>query len=130
MSAPLPELLAEIAEVAGLPAALAICDARGGQRVYFPARAPDGHWLVELVGRETADVLCAHFRSTARGGIELLVPMGPQKRIRFEAAVRAGHSVPRAAAMAGVHVRHARRWQASPQTRPEPKATCQLGLFD
>ena len=39
----LPPLLNEIAEVAGVVAALAIAEARGGTRVHLPARAPDGH---------------------------------------------------------------------------------------
>ena len=74
----LPPLLNEIAEVAGVVAALAIAEARGGTRVHFPARAPDGHWLVALVGREAADKLCAHFRSTQAGGCHVDVPLGPK----------------------------------------------------
>ena len=74
----LPPLLNEIAEVAGVVAALAIAEARGGTRVHFPARAPDGHWLVALVGREAADKLCAHFRATQAGGSYVLIPVGPK----------------------------------------------------
>ncbi|MBX3527539.1 MAG: hypothetical protein KF904_15150, partial [Rhodoblastus sp.] len=73
----LPPLLNEIAEVAGVVAAVAIAEARGGTRVHFPARAPDGHWLVALVGREAADELCAHFRATQAGGSYVLIPVGP-----------------------------------------------------
>lgn len=74
----LPPLLNEIAEVAGVVAAVQIAEARGGTRVHFPARAPDGHWLVELVGREAADKLCAHFRATEAGGCHVDVPLGPK----------------------------------------------------
>jgi hypothetical protein len=113
----LPELLVEIAEVAGLDAALKIAEARGGTRTHFPARAPDGHWLVELVGREAADKLCAHFRVTMRGGIELLVPYGPKShygkaRRRFDELVAEGETVAAAARRVGVHLRTARYWRA------------------
>ena len=73
----LPGVLAEIADVAGLPAALAIAERCGGARQYFPARAVEGHWLVQCVGREAADKLCRHFHTTESGGIELMVPHGP-----------------------------------------------------
>lgn len=114
----LPGLLAEIAEVAGLDAALKVAEARGGSRTHFPARAPDGHWLVELVGREAANKLCAHFRTTARGGIELLVPLGPmgfysKARVTFQKLVDGGMPVAEASRHVGVHLRTARNWKAS-----------------
>jgi hypothetical protein len=73
----LPPLLSEIAEVAGLSAALALADARGGNRVYFPAppNLREGHPLVKIVGREAAMKICEHFAKL--GGIELEVPRGP-----------------------------------------------------
>jgi hypothetical protein len=74
----LPGVLHEIATLAGLPAALALAEKFGGTRVHFPGRAPDGHWLVELVGREAADKLCAHFRSRGRGGYAVEIPLGPK----------------------------------------------------
>jgi hypothetical protein len=112
----LPALLAEIAEVAGLEAALAIAEARGGSRTVFPARAPDGHWMVELIGREATDKLCAHFRSGG-GGIELDVPMGPvayyrKARRRLAQLVDEGVPVARAAHQIGLHLRTARRWRS------------------
>lgn len=81
----LPGVLAEIAEVAGLVAALAVAEKLGGGRTHFPARAPDNHWLTDLVGREAADKICAHFRSTERGGIQVDIPLGPKG---FYAAAR------------------------------------------
>jgi hypothetical protein len=75
----LPATLAEIAEVAGLPAALALAEKYGGARLHFPVRAAANHWLVECVGREAADKLCAHFRTTQRGGFQLDIPLGPAK---------------------------------------------------
>jgi hypothetical protein len=74
----LPGVLHEIATIAGLPAALALAEKYGGTRVHFPSRAPDGHWLEQLVGREAADKLCAHFRSRGRGGYSVEIPLGPK----------------------------------------------------
>lgn len=118
----LPELLAEIADVAGLPAALKIAKARGGARTHFPAQAPDGHWLVETVGREAADKLCRHFRTRERGGVELLVPIGPTgfyrcARLEFERLVAQDISVSDAARRVGVHLRTARYWRAKSHLR-------------
>jgi len=74
----LPGVLREIAEVAGLPAALAIAEAKGGTRAHFPVRTAQGHWLPELVGADAAEKICMHFRSTARGGVGVDVPLGPK----------------------------------------------------
>lgn len=46
----LPSVLGEIADVAGIAAALAIADKVGGTRINIPARVQDDHWLVETVG--------------------------------------------------------------------------------
>ena len=53
----LPGILGEIADVAGIPAALAIADEVGGTRINIPARAGDDHWLVKTVGREAAETV-------------------------------------------------------------------------
>ena len=71
----LPPLIVEMAEVAGLAAALDIARERGGNRIYIPAKAADEHWLVMLVGRVAADQLIAHFAPNA--GVELNLPRGP-----------------------------------------------------
>lgn len=62
-----PGILAEIAEVAGEPAALALAARVGGMRVYIPARAAEGHWLVDCVGRRAAEKICAHFAVDGSG---------------------------------------------------------------
>lgn len=74
----LPKLLAEIAEVAGLGAALLVARERGGDRASFPAAAQvsPGNWLHDLVGREAALKIADRF--TSRGSIELEVPLGPE----------------------------------------------------
>jgi hypothetical protein len=74
-------LFDEIAEVIGATAALTLFRAKGGGRITVPAKAPDGHWLVELIGREAADRLCAHYRQGTPGermrGAEIDLPRGP-----------------------------------------------------
>ena len=72
----LPALLAEIAQVAGLDAALKLAEARGGTEIYIPAQATDGHWLVETVGSEAAAAICAHFEGGGRG-TRIELPLGP-----------------------------------------------------
>jgi DNA-binding NarL/FixJ family response regulator len=69
----LPGLIVELAEVAGLHAALALATARGGNRVYIPAKAADDHWLVTTVGRIAADKIMGYYTS----GVELDLPRGP-----------------------------------------------------
>lgn len=74
-------LFDDIAEVIGTSAALELFRARGGGRVTIPPHAPDGHWLVELIGRTAADALCAYYRQgTPSGrlrGVEIDLPRGP-----------------------------------------------------
>lgn len=75
MTDQLPGVLAEIASVIGAGAALAIAARAGGTRTYLPARVNDGHWLVETVGREAADKLCAHFAIDHRRGQRIDIPL-------------------------------------------------------
>lgn len=74
----LPRLLAEIAEVAGLGPALLVAQKRGGARASFPAvsKVEPGNWLHDLVGRDAALKIAE--RLTARGSLELEVPLGPE----------------------------------------------------
>lgn len=73
----LPPLLAEIAEVAGEEAALALAQACGGTRVYIPAAPAPDHWISKLIGHEAALSVCD--RLTAGLGIQRRVdmPLGP-----------------------------------------------------
>lgn len=107
--AALPQVIAEIAEVAGPDAAWALARARGGQRVFVPAEAENGHWLVELVGMEAARVICKHFSTNGRGG-DVLIPMASAARRRelFDRTLRE-HKVDSAAAILGVHRRTVQR---------------------
>ena len=72
----LPPLLNTVADVAGLEAALALADARGGSRVSFPAKPPKGHWLIDCVGQSEAELICEHFRG-GNSGRAVDVPVGP-----------------------------------------------------
>lgn len=114
----LPALLAEIAEVIGVAATLRLADARGGGRVTIPSRAPEGHWLPGLLGRDAADRLCAHFRTLspegAARGVELDLPRGPtgtlaSARRRMAQSMDAGSSAEAAARSAGMSRRTAYR---------------------
>lgn len=78
----LPALLREIADVVsaatgdarqGLAAALAIAEARGGQRIYMPVALQPEHWLVRTIGMTAATALAQHFPK----GECLDVPFGP-----------------------------------------------------
>lgn len=74
MTQELPGVLQEIAEVAGLPAALAVAARVGGGREYIPAKCADDHWLVECAGRAAADKICAHF-AAAGSGLRIDIPL-------------------------------------------------------
>lgn len=115
----LPPLLAEIAEVAGIDAALAIAEAKGGQEVIIPARLRDDHWLVPIIGREKAAQICEHFTSGYRRQ-KLSVPFGPkgsylaERRRRARAladALSDGATANQMAKAAGVTNRSARRFR-------------------
>lgn len=72
----LPGLLAEIADVAGIDAALAVADAVGGRRAYIPRQPGPEHWLTVAVGGANAARIADHF-TTGRTGAELEFPVGP-----------------------------------------------------
>ncbi len=110
----LPSSLAELADVIGLDATLKLADEWGGTRRYFPAHAPDGHWLVECIGREAADKLCAHLCVGLNNdmGLEISLPLGPKGsfnaiRRRLRAALEQGMTAAEAARYAGMTERSA-----------------------
>jgi len=125
----LPGVLHTIAEIAGLPAAVAIAEKYGGSRVHFPASAPNGHWLRELVGTEAAEKLCAHFRATERGGELVDIPLGPKgfyvsARKAGLKLLEGGLSQYEVARRLGVDRSTVRRWKAqeraAKQSRTKP----------
>jgi len=109
----LPGVLAEIAEVAGLDAALKIAERRGGASMSVPGTITDDHWLVGLVGIEAARRLSAHFTS-GQTSQDLEVPLGPTgSRRQLQTAIRrllsegniAGDEIARRLRIAGRTVR-------------------------
>ncbi|TCT39605.1 helix-turn-helix domain-containing protein [Martelella mediterranea] len=109
----LPEVLEEIAEVAGKEAAWEIARAHGGRMVYIPASPTGGHWLTQLVGYERAAKICEHFR-VGDSGMRILIPLAKyaSQRERLSRALDAGMSAPEAAEVSGMHVRSAYRARA------------------
>lgn len=106
----MPEILIEIAQVAGKEAAWELVRAQGGVTIYLPAEIKKDHWLVELVGIDAAEKICKHFRS-GRGGVRVTIPMAKYatSRERLIKALEAGMTAPQAALAAGMHERSAYR---------------------
>jgi hypothetical protein len=118
----LPGLLADIAEVAGLEAAMILAETVGGTRVTIPARAGDDHWLVRTVGKTAAEAICDHFRTLSAEGREagarhIVIPKGPagcldKARRRMAKELLDGASAREAARRAGLSERAAFRMRA------------------
>ncbi|MEI2387487.1 helix-turn-helix domain-containing protein [Breoghania sp. JC706] len=106
----LPEILAEIADAAGLDAALKLAAVRGGQTVYIPSHATPDHWLSDVVGLPAAVRICDHFR-VRDSGARLLIPIARRSSAQraLMKALENGASAREAAAAAGVHERTAFR---------------------
>ena len=88
VEAHLPAVLREIAEVAGLDAALRIAQLRGGARLSIPSRIDEDSWLAREIGLEAARKLSRHYTS-GRTAAEIVVPLGPTgARAAMAAAIR------------------------------------------
>lgn len=109
----LPGILAEIAEVAGLNAALKLAAEKGGQTVYIPSHASDDHWLTRTVGPEAAAAICELYRVRNTGG-RFLIPIAREASARraLVKALENGASARQAAAASGLHERTAFRARA------------------
>lgn len=116
----LPPLLAEIADVAGIEAALAIAEAKGGQQVFIVAHLRPGNWLIEAVGIEKATLISDHFCS-GRSRQKLTIPFGPAGSYQalrrrtaraLEDAASRGESANQMAARAGVTTRTVHRFRS------------------
>lgn len=110
---PLPTVIAEIAEIAGMDAAWAIARAKGGRQVYVPSEAKPDHWLTELVGLAAAQKICDFYRA-GNSGAHLLIPMGSSLRTKAEIAkaIETGGSNGQIAGEFGKHERTIRRHRA------------------
>lgn len=108
----LPPTLQEIAEHAGLEAALKLAEVKGGQRVHIPHRVTARHWLARAIGVEAAATVCSRY-----AGLNIVVPIGPhggvnKMRHLAERAIADGVSANEAARRSGLHVRNIYRRKA------------------
>lgn len=92
----LPGVLAEIAEVAGEDAALALARALGGTQVYIPPVPANDHWLCRLIGRAEAHAVCERL-TCGVGPRRVDLPIGPaspaaQLRAQVDAMLHEGRS--------------------------------------
>ncbi|HTM78206.1 MAG TPA: helix-turn-helix domain-containing protein [Devosia sp.] len=128
-NAGLPKVIAEIADAAGADAAWAMAQAHGGQRVFIPADASAGAWLVQLVGLEAAQKICALYRVNGYGAT-ILIPMGrwTDSRGRLARALDAGATAKEAAGQSGLHERTVYRERARRKSG-QPKNPNQSDLF-
>lgn len=72
----LPGALREIAEVAGVEAALRLAELRGGTTLSIPAEVTPDCWLTLAIGEARAELLSAHFTS-GHTALSIEVPLGP-----------------------------------------------------
>ncbi len=129
----LPSLLAEIAEVAGLEAALKVAAAKGGTKAYFTPQPMVGHWLEQAVGLELAVKICTRI-CNADHGIELEVPMGPnvsnrQRWRKIHILKSQGYSKPRIAREVACHYKTVGRI-INGHRKTVAQALAQTDLFD
>lgn len=95
-AAPLPQVLEDIARIAGDEAARRVAAAVGGTRVYIPPRPGPDHWLSKLVGQEAARLIGDHFTAGILGA-RVDIPLGDtgfvaSQRARIDAMILAGRS--------------------------------------
>ncbi len=74
-AAPLPQVLADIAAIAGEEAARRVAGTVGGTQVYIPPHPGPDHWLSQLVGHEAACKIADHFTAGV-GPLRLEIPLG------------------------------------------------------
>jgi hypothetical protein len=119
----LPHVLAEIAEVAGEDAALAIAAARGGTTVYIPPAPASDHWLSRAVGQAKAKAIAERL-TCGVGGMRIDLPLGPQTghlaqaRAKVDRMIAEGEASERdIARAAGYTIRGVRKRTARAATR-------------
>lgn len=86
-------LVSDLIDLIGLNDTLSLLRARGGERVYIPLEVTDGHWLLESVGKRSAETVCRYW-----GGDYLALPMGSklksaQRNVEIYRAREQGKSV-------------------------------------
>lgn len=125
MANDLPDILQEIADIAGEDAALAIASARGGTQVYIPPVPDIDHWLCRLIGVNNARKVAEHL-TCGVGGRRVNLPLGPASsaarvRARVDEMIREGRSERDIALATRYDIRSIRRRRKRMGTIPEPR---------
>lgn len=115
--APLPQVLDEIARIAGEDAARVVAAAKGGTRVYIPPVPGPDHWLTKLVGPDDAGRIADHF-TAGFGGIRIEIPLSDtgfmaQAQAKCDAMILRGSSERDIARTCGYTIRTVRRRRAA-----------------
>lgn len=126
----LPGVLAQIADVAGEDAALAVAQARGGTEVYIPPAPGADHWLSKLIGIKAARAVAAEL-TMGVAGLRVELPLGPTgnmavARARVDAMLAENRSERDIALATGYTIRAVRRRRAM---LGRPRDDRQLTLF-
>ncbi|SCW61613.1 hypothetical protein SAMN02927924_01679 [Sphingobium faniae] len=113
----LPGVLAEIADVAGEDAALAIASARGGTQIYVPPVPDADHWISKLVGVEAARAIADRLTCGIGIALRLDLPLGPaghaaRQRAQVDAMIAENRSERDIALATGYTIRTIRRRRA------------------
>jgi hypothetical protein len=95
-AAPLPQVLADIAMIAGEEAARRVAGTVGGTQVYIPPCPGPDHWLTKLVGLDAARRIADHFTAGV-GPARIEIPLGDtgfiaSAQARCDAMLAAGAS--------------------------------------
>jgi hypothetical protein len=125
----LPGILADIAEIAGEDAALAVAASRGGTQVYIPPSPDRDHWLSRLVGQSAAKQIADRL-TCGVGGMRVDLPLGPKGaaarlRAKVDRMIDDGRSERDIALATGYTIRGVRRRKA----RRKPGDDRQFALF-
>lgn len=114
---PLPGVLADIAEVAGVEAALAIATARGGTEIYVPPVPGADHWITRLVGADAALAIATLLTCGQGNGMRIELPLGPtghaaRQRAMVDSMIAENRSELEIARATGYTIRTVRRRRA------------------
>lgn len=108
----MPASLAEVADLFGIEAVVALVDHYGGTEIKFPARPPaDDHPILKALGDDLGRALCAYY-----AGGQVYIPHGKRSSTRAEVArlEAAGYDRASIARRLGISQRHVRRSANTP----------------
>lgn len=117
-----PNLIRQIADIAGEDAAKAIAESRGGQEnVYFPMpdKLSDSHWLSKIVGLELAKKICQQITGKIQVPMYSCVKSDADAIIRMTAEGKSQNFI---ASELGISTRTVRRWRRKSRINAESNA--------